>query len=82
CRMGFLDTESRERIRKLVAAAGLPTVAPDLGQDRWIELMQVDKKNAGGEIQFILLRSLGSAFVTTVPEEMLRATLDVSVKPA
>lgn len=75
CRMGFLDWESKERIRKMVAAARLPIVAPDLGADRWIELMQVDKKNVGGEIQFVLLRPLGSALVTTVPEEMLRATI-------
>ena len=59
----------------MVAAARLPIVAPDLGADRWIELMQVDKKNVGGEIQFVLLRPLGSALVTTVPEEMLRATI-------
>ncbi len=82
CRMGWLDAASKERIRKLVAAAGLPTVAPDLGADRWIELMQVDKKNAGGEIQFILLKSLGSAAITTVPEDMLRATLDACTRPA
>jgi 3-dehydroquinate synthase len=82
CRMGLLDAASRERIRKLVEAAGLPTVAPDLGADRWIGLMQVDKKNAGGEIQFVLLKSLGSAFVTTVPDAMLRATLEACVKPA
>ena len=82
CRMGLLDAASKERIRKLVKAAGLPTVAPDLGDDRWIELMQVDKKNAGGEIQFILLKSLGSAFVTTVPDAMLRATLKACVNAA
>ena len=81
CRMGLLDTESRARIRKLVDAAGLPTVAPDLGVERWIELMRVDKKNAGGEIQFVLLKSLGSAFVTTVPDAMLRETLDTCIRP-
>jgi 3-dehydroquinate synthase len=80
CRMGFLDVASKERIEKLVAAAGLPTLAPPMGADRWIELMQLDKKNAGGEIQFVLLKSLGSAFVTTVPEALLRATLDACTK--
>ncbi len=80
CRMGLLDTVSKERIQKLVAVAGLPTVAPDLGEDQWIELMRVDKKNAGGEIQFVLLRELGSAFVTTVPEDKLRETLSACIK--
>lgn len=76
CRMGLLDMPSKERIRALIAAAKLPTVAPDLGIQRWIELMQVDKKNAGGAIQFVLLKSLGSAFVTTVPEDLLCATIE------
>ena len=80
-RLGLLDERSKERIKKLVARAGLPTVAPDLGEDRWIELMRVDKKNAGGEIQFILLNSLGSAFVSPVPEETLRATLRACIEP-
>jgi 3-dehydroquinate synthase len=79
CRLGLLDEKSKDRIKKLVKEAGLPTVAPDLGDDRWIELMRVDKKSAGGEIQFILLKSLGSAFVSTVPEEVLRATLQARV---
>lgn len=82
CRLGMLDAASKERIRKLVAAAGLPVVAPDLGADRWIELMRVDKKNAGGEIQFVLLKSLGSALVTRVPEAVLRETLEAAIRPA
>ena len=64
CRMGWLDEEARKRIRGLVERAGLPIVAPALGMDRWIELMQVDKKNVGGEIQFVLLKALGDAVVT------------------
>ena len=82
CRLGLLDEISKERIRALVARAGLPTVAPDLGEDRWIELMRVDKKSAGGEIQFILLNSLGSAFVSPVPEATLRETLRACIVPA
>lgn len=76
CRMGLLDEGSRDRIRNLVGKAGLPTVAPDLGNDRWIGLMEVDKKNVGGEIQFVLLKAMGSAFVTRVPENLLVDTLE------
>lgn len=75
CRMGLLDEKSGDRIRRLVEKAGLPTVAPDLGSDRWIGLMEVDKKNVGGEIQFVLLKTMGSAFVTKVPENRLLETL-------
>ena len=74
-RMGWLDESFGNRIRMLVKKAGLPVVAPALGAERWIELMQVDKKNIGGEIQFVLLKALGKAVVAKVPEDMLLATL-------
>ncbi len=74
-RMGLLDERSRDRIRDVVEKSGLPTVAPDLGSDRWIGLMEVDKKNVGGEIQFVLLKAMGHAFVTKVPENLLLETL-------
>jgi len=74
-RMGFIDTAAVERIRKLVAAAGLPVKAPDLGAERWLELMEVDKKNEGGAIKFILLKPTGAAVVTTAQQDLLLATL-------
>jgi len=74
-RLGLIDAASCERLRKLVRAAGLPVVAPDLGQARWIELMEVDKKNEGGAIKFILLKPLGSPSIASVPQETLHATL-------
>ncbi|MDB5853554.1 MAG: aroB [Herminiimonas sp.] len=80
-RLGNLDEAERDRITAVVKAAGLPVVAPDLGAARWIELMQVDKKNEGGLIKFILLKPLGRAVVTTVPAEALRATLEACVRP-
>ncbi|MFC5459596.1 bifunctional shikimate kinase/3-dehydroquinate synthase AroKB [Massilia niabensis] len=78
-RLGFIDAAAVERVRALVAAAGLPTAAPDLGEARWIELMEVDKKNEGGAIKFILLKPLGSPSITSVPHELLRATLSSCV---
>jgi shikimate kinase/3-dehydroquinate synthase len=80
CRLGYIDEATKNRIRVLVEAAGLPVVAPDLGMERWLELMQVDKKNEGGQIRFILLKPLGTAVITTVPDEALRATLSAGVK--
>jgi 3-dehydroquinate synthase len=79
-RLGFIDAAAAERVRALVKAAGLPTVAPDLGEARWIELMEVDKKNEGGAIKFILLKPLGSPSITSVPHELLRATLAACVQ--
>ncbi|PQO95321.1 3-dehydroquinate synthase [Massilia phosphatilytica] len=74
-RLGLIDDAAVERVRALVKAAGLPVVAPDLGGDRWIELMEVDKKNEGGAIKFILLKPLGSPSITNAPRELLDATL-------
>ncbi|MET3119868.1 shikimate kinase/3-dehydroquinate synthase [Undibacterium sp. GrIS 1.8] len=75
CRLGLIDYVSKVRIINLIEAAGLPTVAPDLGEERWLELMEVDKKNEGGKIKFILLKPLGSPLITTVPKEKLSETL-------
>ncbi|WP_157202114.1 bifunctional shikimate kinase/3-dehydroquinate synthase AroKB [Massilia sp. Root335] len=74
-RLGLIDAAALERVRALVQAAGLPVVAPDLGVERWIELMEVDKKNEGGAIKFILLKPLGSPSITNAPRDLLDATL-------
>jgi 3-dehydroquinate synthase len=79
-RLGFIDATTRTRIATLVRAAGLPTTAPDLGAERWIELMQVDKKNEGGQIRFILLKPLGSPLITTVPQDTLLAAIGACVE--
>jgi 3-dehydroquinate synthase len=74
-RLGLIDYVTRMRVKSLIEAAGLPTKAPPLGQARWLELMEVDKKNEGGAIKFILLKPLGAPSITTVPQEQLLATL-------
>ncbi|MRX08054.1 3-dehydroquinate synthase [Pseudoduganella sp. FT25W] len=78
-RMGLIDAASVARVRALVAAAGLPVKAPDLGAERWLELMEVDKKNEGGAIKFILLNPLGAPKITNAPRELLLATLAACV---
>ncbi|SFM71965.1 bifunctional shikimate kinase/3-dehydroquinate synthase AroKB [Rugamonas rubra] len=78
-RMGLVEQATVARVRALVAAAGLPVKAPDLGTARWLELMEVDKKNEGGAIKFILLKPLGSPSITHAPQELLLATLAAAV---
>jgi 3-dehydroquinate synthase len=78
-RLGQVDAATVARIKALVAAAGLPVAAPDLGTARWLELMEVDKKNEGGAIRFILLKPLGSPSVGPAPDADLLATLDACV---
>ncbi|AVR98724.1 bifunctional shikimate kinase/3-dehydroquinate synthase AroKB [Pseudoduganella armeniaca] len=79
-RLGYIDTATVARIRALVAAAGLPVTAPDLGTERWLELMEVDKKNEGGAIKFILLKPLGTALVTSAPQAALLDTIAACVE--
>ncbi|MES2105863.1 MAG: bifunctional shikimate kinase/3-dehydroquinate synthase AroKB [Pseudomonadota bacterium] len=78
-RMGYIDYVSKVRLQNLVEAAGLPVTAPDLGEQRWLELMEVDKKNEGGQIKFILLKPLGAPTITSVPRDSLLATLRASI---
>ncbi|GJJ04776.1 hypothetical protein RugamoR64_53140 [Duganella rhizosphaerae] len=78
-RMGLVDAATVARMRALVVAAGLPVKAPDLGTERWLELMEVDKKNEGGAIKFILLKPLGAPSITNAPQELLLATLAASI---
>lgn len=76
CRLGLLDDRDVERLRRLYQGAGLPVVAPDLGAERYLELMEVDKKAEGGRIRFVLLKSIGAAFVTgDVPGAVLEDVL-------
>lgn len=79
-RLGFIDAAAKQRLTAVVRAAGLPVTAPDLGVERWLELMQVDKKNEGGEIRFILLKPLGAPLIATAPRAALLATLHAAVR--
>jgi 3-dehydroquinate synthase len=75
-RMGLISVPDVERARALIRRAGLPEVAPDLGVEKYIEYMGVDKKVEAGKIRFVLLRRIGEAFVTgDVPETALQETL-------
>jgi len=68
------------RVRRLVDAIGCPTVAPDLGEERWLALMRVDKKAAGGEVRYVLLPRIGQAQVASVPDDEVRAVLRRTVQ--
>ncbi|MGF6370286.1 3-dehydroquinate synthase [Paraburkholderia sp. RAU6.4a] len=78
-RLGHLDEASRKRLVDVVLAAHLPTHAPALGADRYIELMQIDKKAEAGAIKFILLKRFGETLITRAPDADVHATLAVAV---
>ncbi len=81
-RLGLVDEAFVARMTALIARAGLPTVGPALGADRYLELMQVDKKAEGGEIRFVVIDKPGSAAVRAAPEAMVREVIERCCPPA
>jgi 3-dehydroquinate synthase len=75
-RMGLVTAEDLERILRLYRRSALPVEAPDLGPERYLDLMGLDKKVQGGQIRLILLRRIGEAFVCgDAPAALLRQVL-------
>ena len=73
---GYLTSEQLERVTRLVARAGLPTHVSNVTPDVALEHMRIDKKVQAGRIRLVLLRGIGSAFVTAdYGEPALRHTL-------
>jgi len=76
CRLGWLSKEDAVRIQSLFQRAGLPVAAPDLGVEKYLQLMGLDKKVVGGKIRFVLLKSIGSAVICgSVEPKLVRQTL-------
>ena len=79
-RLGWLSEADVARARALILKAGLPCEAPDLGFDKYLDLMGLDKKVEGGKIRFVLLKSLGDAVLyADVPTALLQETIAASV---
>ncbi len=76
-RLGWLGAGDVERIRRVVAAAGLPVAPPgELTPSRFRELMAVDKKVQSGRLRFVLLEAIGRGVLSRdVPDALLEATL-------
>ena len=62
-RLGMLANAEVARVRRLFERAGLPVAGARLGVERYIELMQHDKKVADGRLRLILLQSIGKAVI-------------------
>ena len=56
-----IQTPALRGMAKAIEQAGLPVRGPVLPPEKYLELMQVDKKAAGGKVRFILLDGLGRA---------------------
>lgn len=74
-RLGLIDEAFAQRVTALIARAGLPIVGPDLGTDRYLDLMRVDKKSEAGEIRFIVIERPGQAALRSAPDALVRDVL-------
>jgi 3-dehydroquinate synthase len=74
-RLGLVDPAFVERLTALIAKAKLPTRAPALGADRFMDLMRVDKKAEAGEIKFVLIDQPGRAIVRGAPDALVREVI-------
>lgn len=63
-RMGWLNGDDVARIESLFRAANLPTEAPALGTERYLDLMGLDKKVQDGNLRFVLQQGIGKSVLT------------------
>lgn len=79
--LGLLDAKAKSRIERLIAAAGLPTQAPDWPAETYLKAMAHDKKAEAGEIRYILLQAMGKAFVRSVDDQAVSQAIKTSRLP-
>jgi 3-dehydroquinate synthase len=88
--LGLVDAAFVARLVRLIEAAGLPVVGPNLpastrgggaddascNSDRYLRLMRVDKKAQDGDIKFVLIDGPGRAIVRGAPDALVRQVID------
>ena len=76
-RMGWLNETEVKRMHALLAASSLPLKAPYLSPEKYLDLMQSDKKVADGKIRLVLQQGIGKAVITSdYDANMLQQTLE------
>jgi 3-dehydroquinate synthase len=77
-KLGFLDEASHGRIVRLVEQYGLPTEIPDrLNTKDLLDFMASDKKAVGKTIHFVLVKKIGTPFVTAgVPIDIIKEVIE------
>ena len=75
-RLGWLSASEVERIANIFKAAQLPIQAPNLGVEKYMDLMSLDKKVIDGKIRLVLQQGIGKSVVTSdYDAQALRQTL-------
>ncbi len=74
-RLGLAEPGLVPRLRNLLLRAGLPVQAPAWPLDKWLQLMQTDKKAEAGAIRYVLIDGLGRAVLRAAPEAEVGAAI-------
>jgi 3-dehydroquinate synthase len=64
-RLGWISEADVERVALLFQRAGLPVFGPELGAERFFELMQHDKKVQDGKLRLVLFNRIGRAVLSS-----------------
>ena len=81
-RLGWIDSSVTDRLVALLRRFGLPVEARGLDADALFRAMGRDKKNRGGQVRFVLPRSIGRVELTGAPESEIRSSLSTTIAPA
>tara|TARA_S200000501_G_C20802928_1_gene734889 strand:- start:176 stop:1270 length:1095 start_codon:yes stop_codon:yes gene_type:complete len=73
--LGYINNYEKIRIKEIIKQIGLPVYPPDFGFDRWLSLIELDKKNIDNNNNFVILEKLGKAKVDPVSNEILKHTI-------
>jgi len=63
--MGWLSREENQRIKSLIIHANLPINPPEISKQKFLDLMQLDKKTKEDQINLVLQQGIGKAILTT-----------------
>ena len=75
CRLGHITQVEVDRLTKIIQSMSLPIKPPKFGAERYMELMQVDKKTEGRTIRYVLLEKIGKAQIKSVADATVLETL-------
>ena len=82
-RLGLLRKDEARKIKKLIAASGLPVTPPYIDVATFLNLMGKDKKAEQGKIKFILLEAIGKARIeANIASDLLNTTLSAGLELA
>lgn len=68
--LGLVAVDEVFRVKNLFLSAGLPVRGPNMGAERYLELMRHDKKVQDGKLRLVLMTGIGKAIVSDAASEL------------